>query len=188
MQERKLKFTEAELKDVFIIEPKSFVDERGSFDRLFCAREFGENGLNTKLVQINHSKSLIKGIVRGLHYQIPPNAETKVIKCVKGSIFDVVVDVRKDSPTFLKWFGLELSRENKKMVYVPWGFAHGFQALDSEVEVIYFATGFYSPEDEKGIRYNDPKVGIKWKLNTIVVSNKDANIPLLDDNFKGIKL
>lgn len=188
MRERKFKFIEVELKGVFIIEPKSFVDERGSFDRLFCAREFGENGLNTKLVQINHSKSLVKGSIRGLHYQVSPNAETKVIKCVKGSIFDVIVDVRKDSPTFLKWFGLELSQENKKMLYVPEGFAHGFQALDNEVEVIYFATGFYSPEDERGIRYNDHKVGIKWKLDATVVSDKDANIPLLDDNFEGIEL
>ena len=188
MQERKLKFTEVELKGVFIIEPKSFVDERGSFDRLFCASEFGENGLNTKLVQINHSKSLAKGTIRGLHYQMPPNAETKVIKCIKGNIFDVIVDVRKDSSTFLKWFCLELSQENKKMLYVPEGFAHGFQALDNEVEVIYFTTRFYSPEDERGIRYNDPKVEIKWKLDTIVVSNKDANIPLLDNNFEGMEL
>jgi len=185
----KLNFKETHLKGAFIIEPNAFVDHRGFFARIFCENELKQQGLKYKIVQANHSKSVGKGTIRGMHYQLQPFAETKIIKCIKGRIFDVIVDLKKDSPTFLNWFGIELTEENKKMLYVPEGFAHGFQALEEEVEMIYFATAFYNLESERGIRFNDNKVGIKWPINeNIITSEKDKTIPLVDDNFEGIIL
>jgi dTDP-4-dehydrorhamnose 3,5-epimerase len=185
----KLNFTETPVKGAFVIEPDAFVDHRGFFARMFCVKELKAKGLNHKIVQANHSKSVGKGTIRGLHYQLPPNAETKIVKCIKGKIFDVIVDVRKDSPTFLHWFGVELTADNKKMLYIPEGFAHGFQALEEEVEIIYLVTNFYAPEAERGVRYNDQKINIEWPIKeNIITSEKDEKILLLDENFTGIEL
>jgi len=183
----KLHVRETPLQGAFIIEPNAFVDHRGFFARIFCVDELKEYGLACTIVQANHSKSIGIGTIRGLHYQRPPHAETKIIKCIKGRIFDVIVDVRKNSPTFLKWFGAELTAENKKMVYVPEGFAHGFQALEEEVEIIYLVTNFYSPDAEQGVHFNDPKIKIKWPITQkIITSEKDQKIPCIDTSFKGI--
>lgn len=184
----KLNFIETPLKGAFIIEPIPFVDNRGFFARNFCEKELKEAGFKNRIVQINHSKSIGKGVIRGLHYQLPPNAEVKIIKCIKGKIFDVVVDLRKNSPTFLKWYGIELTSENKKLFYVPEGFAHGFQSLDEDVEIIYFVSAHYSQESERGVRYNDPLININWIFDNPITSEKDANIPLLNNSFKGIEL
>ena len=122
------------------------------------------------------------------HFQHPPKAEVKIIKCIKGSIFDVAIDIRKDSPTFLKFHGEILSAENMKMLYVPEGFAHGFQSLEDDIEMIYYTTEFYSPENENGIRYSDPKVSIKWPLEVTDISEKDKNLKLITDDFEGIEV
>lgn len=183
----KLNFTQTPLQGAFIIEPNPFVDQRGFFARIFCVEELKQYGLRCTIAQANHSKSIGRGTIRGLHYQLPPYAETKIIKCIKGRIFDVIVDVRKGSATFLQWFGVELSEENKKMLYVPEGFAHGFQALEEEVEIIYLVTNYYVPQAERGVRFNDQKIGIQWPITeTVITSEKDRNIPLIDDEFKGV--
>jgi dTDP-4-dehydrorhamnose 3,5-epimerase len=185
----KLNFTETPLKGAWIIEPNLFIDHRGFFGRIFCTEEFKQHGLKHELLQSNHSMSKGKGTIRGMHYQRPPFAETKMVKCVKGRIFDVIVDVRKDSPTFLQWYGAELTAENKKMMYIPEGFAHGFQALEEEVEIIYLVTAPYAPDHERGVRFDDPKVNIQWPITTdIITSDKDRAVPLLTDEFEGIEL
>lgn len=183
-----MKFFETKLKDVYIIEPEPFIDERGKFYRVFCENELKEIGLTKKIVQINQSLTKQKGAIRGLHFQYPPKAEIKMVKCVSGSIFDVAIDLRKNSPTFLQWHGEILSAENMKMMVVPEGFAHGFQALEDNCEIIYFVTEFYSPENEEGVRYNDPKINIKWSLKITNISDKDRNQDLLDENFLGITI
>ncbi len=183
----KLLFTETPLRGVYVIEPNAFVDHRGFFARMFCSEELKEHGLKYDLVQANHSGSRRKGTIRGMHYQLPPHAETKIVKCVKGRVYDVVIDVRKNSPTFLQWYGIELNMENKKQLYIPEGFAHGFQALEDDAEIIYLVTAFYTMEFERGVRFNDAAIGIEWPLKeNIIISEKDNNIPLIDDGFKGI--
>jgi dTDP-4-dehydrorhamnose 3,5-epimerase len=185
----KLNIAETPLKGAYIIEPNAFTDHRGFFARVFCQTELKEHNLNTNIVQANHSGSKGLGTIRGLHYQLPPHAETKMVKCVKGRVFDVIVDVRKDSPTFLQWFGAELSAENKKMLYIPEGFAHGFQALEEDVEIIYLVTNFYAPEAERGIRFNDTRVNVDWPIKEgITTSGKDKSVPLIDEGFTGIEL
>jgi len=135
---------------------------------------------------MNHSVTYKKASIRGMHYQLAPFREIKLVRCVAGSVFDVIVDLRKDSSTFLQWFGQELSAENKKMLYIPEGFAHGFQCLTNDCELIYHHTEFYVPNAEGGIRYNDPAVNITWPLPVGTLSARDAAHPLLDENFKGI--
>jgi dTDP-4-dehydrorhamnose 3,5-epimerase len=181
-------FNKATIEGVYTIEMTPFKDNRGFFGRTFCAKEFEQHNLKTNMVQTNHSGSFGKGLIRGMHYQRPPYAEVKLIKCVKGAIFDVIVDIRKGSPTFLKWFGAELTAENKMMMYVPEGFAHGFQALTEETELIYQVSSFYNKESEGGIRFNDPRINIDWKLDVSLTSEKDANWDLLDDNFEGLEI
>lgn len=174
----KFSLIETPLKDLFVIELKPIYDNRGFFERLYCADEF-KSILKKPIKQINHSLTKMKGSIRGMHYQLPPMAETKIIKCVKSSIFDVAIDVRKDSPTYLKWHAEVISENNSKMLLVPEGFAHGFQTFENDTEIIYLTTEFYSMEHESGIRYDDPAVNIPWPLKLSVISEKDKNLPLL---------
>ena len=183
-----MKFVETNLTGAFVIEPNPRIDERGSFARVFCAATFRQQGLCDQFVQSNHSQSLRAGTIRGLHYQLPPAAEVKLLRCLRGEIYDVIVDVRKNSPTFLKWHGVELSDQNRKMIYVPHGFAHGFQTLTDGCEVTYQSSAEYSPDQERQIRFDDPRIGIQWKQLDAVLSPKDAATPQLNMDFSGVEL
>ncbi len=173
-------FTETKLKDVFLIQPKVFQDERGFFLESYKLSEFRANGINIDFNQDNHSKST-KGVLRGIHFQKSPKQQAKLVRCTKGKIFDVAVDLRKDSKNYKKWIGFELSEENKNMLYIPEGFGHGFVVLSEEAEVLYKASNEYSPEHDTGIRWDDPEISIEWGLDSPLVSKKDANLPFLKD-------
>lgn len=166
-------FTETPLKGAYLIDIEKRGDERGFFARVFCKNELGALSLDTNIVQINNSTSAKKGTLRGMHYQLAPYAETKIVRCIKGALYDVILDLREDSPTFGKWFGAELTAENRRMMYVPKGFAHGFLTLTNDVEAFYMVTEFYNPQAERGIRWNDPKFQIEWPFEPIVLSEKD---------------
>ena len=157
-------------------------DDRGEFCRIFCLNELKEIHGNRRIVQINRSVTRQSGTVRGMHFQNPPCAEMKFFQCTRGRVFDVVVDIRKDSPSFLSWVGIELSPDIRKMVVIPEGCAHGFQAMTDDVEVLYFTTAFYAPDCEEGIRFDDPKIGIRWPLPVRGVSERDMQHPLLSDD------
>ncbi len=172
-----MKFTETPLRGAFVIDLEKRGDERGFFARFFCQREYQAHGLNPNLVQINNSFSQFKGTLRGMHYQLAPKAEDKVFRCLRGAIFDAIIDLRPESPTFGKHFTIELTAENRTMLYIPKGFAHGFMTLADETETLYLVTEYYSPENERGIRYNDPQFGIPWPLTPTVMSDKDRGLP-----------
>ena len=172
-----MKFTETPLPGAYVIELEKRGDDRGFFARFFCEREYQAHGLNPEIVQINNSLSRIKGTLRGMHYQLAPMAEDKVIRCLRGALFDAIIDLRPNSPTFLKHFTIELTAENRAMLYVPKGFAHGFLTLTDDTESFYLVTEFYSPELERGVRFNDPKFGIRWPMEPVVISDKDRNQP-----------
>ncbi len=163
-------------------------DHRGAFDRLFCQRELKEVIGNRQIVQINHSRTATVGASRGLHYQYPPVAEMKLIRCLKGKVWDVAVDLRSGSPTFLSWHAEELSASNKRMMVIPEGCAHGFQVLEPNSELLYLHTSFYRPEYEGGIRYNDPEIIINWPLPVSDISQRDQNHPLINENYQGLTL
>ena len=171
-----MKFIETPLTGAFVIELEKRGDERGWFARAFCEREYAAQGLNHRIVQANTSFSAIKGTLRGIHYQLTPKAADKIFRCIRGVIFDAIIDLRPDSPTFLKSFTVELTAENRLALYIPKGFAHGFMTMAENTEVFYFVTEFYSPEHERGIRYNDPKFGIRWPMEPAVISDKDRNL------------
>ncbi len=181
-----MKYTKLDLDGAFLIDVEPFTDARGFFTRTFCKKEFAEHNLEQNFVQSNHSGTNGLGVVRGMHFQHPPYGEVKLIKCVQGKIFDVIVDVRKDSPTYLKWFGAELSAENKRMMYVPKGFAHGFQTLTEYSEIVYLVSEFYNKESEGGIHHLDPSVNIKWPLPVSLVSDKDKSIKFVDASFRPV--
>lgn len=183
-----MKFIKANLKDLFIIQFEPFQDERGKFYRVFCKNEIKEIGLQDEIVQINQSKTIKKGSLRGMHFQYPPMAEIKMVKCLFGAVYDVAIDLRKKSPSFLQWHGEILSAENLKMIYIPKGFAHGFQTLKKNSELLYSHTEFYSPEHEGGIRYDDPLINIQWPLKITDISKKDNSYELLSNDFTGIEL
>ena len=168
-----MKFTETPLKGVYVIELEKRGDERGFFARLFCEREFAAHGLNPRIVQMNNSLSGQRGTLRGIHYQLRPKGEDKTFRCMTGALFDVVIDLRQESPTFLQHFTVELTAENRKMIHVPQGCANSFMTLADNTEIFYFTSEFYSPEHERGIRYNDPALGIKWPMEPVVISDKD---------------
>lgn len=168
-------FTELKLKGAFLIEVKKIEDERGFFGRSWCYNEFKEYGLNPNIKQINTSLTLKKGTIRGLHYQVDPYQETKFIRCTRGRIYDVIIDLRPDSPTFMQWVGNELTQDNYRMVYVPENFAHGFISLEDNSEVYYPVTEFYTPGAELGIRWNDETFKVKWPIPVDIVSEKDAS-------------
>lgn len=170
-------FKETKLKGAFIIEINKLQDERGFFGRSWCANEMSEYGLKTNLAQANTSFSRYKGTLRGMHFQNDPYQETKLIRCTRGSIFDVIIDLRKDSPTYKQWVGVELTQDNYRMLYVPEDFAHGFITLEDNSEVTYLVTEFYTPGAEAGIRWNDPAFNIQWPLEPSVISEKDGIHP-----------
>jgi dTDP-4-dehydrorhamnose 3,5-epimerase len=170
-------FHETNLQGAYWIELKSLEDERGFFARSWCQREFSSLGLDTRLAQCNVSYNRQKGTLRGMHYQIPPYAESKLVRCTSGSIYDVIVDVRPGSPTFQKSFGIELSRTNHHMLFIPMGFAHGFLTLEDDTEVFYQMSEFYTPEAARGFRWNDRLFGISWPAPIEVMSDKDRLYP-----------
>ncbi|MDQ1003617.1 dTDP-4-dehydrorhamnose 3,5-epimerase [Neobacillus niacini] len=182
-----MKVKETSLPGVKIIEPKVFGDHRGWFMETYNSPKFEELGIEIQFVQDNQSFSAIKGTLRGLHYQLNPKAQTKLVRCTKGAIYDVAIDIRKGSPTFGKWFGLELSAENKKQLLIPKGFAHGFMTLTDDVEVQYKVDELYAPECDRGILWSDPEIGVEWPIDiTPVLSAKDENAPVLskaENNF-----
>jgi len=168
-------FKELELKGAFLVEVKKIEDERGFFGRAWCRNEFVEHGLNPDFVQLNTSFSRKRGTIRGMHYQVDPYQEVKFIRCTRGRIWDVIIDLRPGSPTFMKWTGNELSADNYRMVYVPENFAHGFMTLEDNSEVYYPVSQFYTPGAERGLRYNDPQFEIVWPVEATMVSDKDRN-------------
>ena len=183
-----MKILETPLKDAFLIEAEPFEDNRGLFARIFCKKELMNINNNKEIVQINQSITKKKGSIRGMHYQISPFAEAKIVKCIKGRVYDVIIDLRKDSPTFLQHFPTELSKKNMKMIYVPEGFAHGFQTLEDNCELIYFHTNYYSAEHEKRINCKDNILGIKWPIEITDISEKDKKAETLEKNYEGIEL
>lgn len=166
-------FRETKLKGAFIIEPERFKDERGFFARIWCREEFERQGLNTNLVQCNISFNRKKGTLRGMHYQAAPYQEAKLVRCTKGSIHDVIIDLRPESATYKRWVSVELTSENHKMIYIPESFAHGFITLTNDSEVFYQMSEFYMPEYARGIRWNDRAFGIYWPIDVAVISDKD---------------
>ena len=179
-----MKFTQTKLLGAYIIELEKREDSRGFFARTFCANEMAEHGLESKIVQTNMSRTMKKGTDRGMHFQTAPHQETKLVRCTRGSIYDVIIDIRPDSPTYKQWIGVELSAQNHTMLFVPRDFAHGFITLEDDCEVMYEVSEFYSPGFEGGIRYNDPAINIAWPVPVSDVSEKDAAHP----DFKEIKL
>lgn len=173
-------FQKTPLKDVHLVDLDKRGDERGFFARLFCTEEFGQAGLNREFQQINTSLSAKRGTLRGMHYQLMPSGEVKVVRCIRGALWDVVIDLRPDSPTFRQWFGAELSAENRTMLYVPRGFAHGFVTLTDDAEAVYLVSDPYAPTLERGLRWNDPAIGIRWPVEPIEVSPKDSSWPDFD--------
>ncbi|MDQ2718404.1 MAG: dTDP-4-dehydrorhamnose 3,5-epimerase [Bacteroidota bacterium] len=180
-----MKFNPTPLKGSYVIELSTIEDSRGWFARTFSKDEFVKETGNTKeWVQMNHSFTLIKGTIRGMHFQPLPFSEIKLVRCIAGEVFDVIVDLRKDSSTYLKWYGTILSAENKKMMYIAEGFAHGFQTLSQKAELIYHHSEFYNPNAESGIKYNDTAVNIQWPIEVTEISERDKNHPLIDSTFK----
>jgi len=178
-------FKRLEIPDIILIEPKVLGDNRGFFMETYKYSEFKRNGIEYNFVQDNHSKSQ-KGVLRGLHYQLKPMEQGKLVRCVRGRIWDVAVDIRKGSPWYGKWVAVEISEENKLMLWIPPGFAHGFVALEDDTEVIYKVTKEYSPEHDRGIIWNDPDLAIDWPIKNPILSEKDKNLPKLknaENNF-----
>lgn len=172
-----MKFNKLSLEGAYLIDLEPIGDERGFFARLFCAEEADQQGIESKIMQVNNSYSAAKGTLRGMHYQLPPKEETKLVRCIQGAIFDVIVDLRPTSPTFCQWFGTTLSAENRRMMYVPKGFAHGFLTLSDHSEILYFVSETYAKELEKGVRWNDPAFGIDWPSPPQIISERDRSHP-----------
>ena len=170
-------FRETELNGAFLIEPERLEDNRGFFARAWCRKEFMAHGLTGALVQSNISFNKRTGTLRGMHFQTAPYEEAKLVRCTMGAVYDVIIDLRPDSSTFLRWIAVELTAENRKMLYVPENFAHGYQTLADNTEVFYQVSQFYSPGSEQGLRYNDPTFGIKWPMDVQVISHKDRSWP-----------
>ncbi len=166
-------FSETKLKGAFVIEPERLEDERGFFARTWCQREFALYKLSSKLVQCNISFNKKKGTLRGMHYQVAPHEEAKLVRCTRGAIYDVIIDLRSDFPTFKQWVAVELTADNRQMLYIPEGFAHGFQTLEDNTEVFYQMSEFYYPECSKGVRWNDPVFSIQWLEAQRIVSLRD---------------
>ena len=170
-------FHETKLKNAFIIEPERLKDERGFFARTWCEREFEDHGLNQNLVQCNISFNKKKSTMRGMHYQVAPHKEAKLVRCTMGAIYDVIVDLRPDSHTFKQWVSVELTSENRKMIYIPEDFAHGFLTLEDSTEVFYQMSEFYSSECARGLKWNDPAFNIVWPSDVGIISEKDSQYP-----------
>ncbi len=175
-----MKFRELPVRGAYLIDLEKRGDERGFFARMYCEREFAQQGLVTKFVQMNNSLSAEVGTLRGMHYQLPPHGETKVVRCVRGALYDAIVDLRPDSPTFGVSCGAELTAENRTMIYVPKGCGHGILTLTPDTEAMYLVDEFYAPAAERGVRWNDPKFKIQWPREPAVLSDKDRNHPDFD--------
>lgn len=176
-----MKITKTKLDGVLIIEPDVFGDNRGFFMESWNKKKMEEVGLYYDFVQDNHSKSTVKGTLRGIHFQKGDKAQAKLVRCVKGAVLDVAVDLRKNSPTFKQWVGVELSEENKKQLLIPRGFGHGFVTLTDDVEFLYKADNYYAPEADAGIRWNDPEINVEWGAENPILSEKDKKNPFLKD-------
>ena len=176
-----MKITKTKLDGVVIIEPDVFGDNRGFFMESWNKKKMEEAGLFYDFVQDNHSKSTVKGTIRGIHFQKGDKAQAKLVRCVKGAVLDIAVDLRKNSSTFKQWVGVELSAENKKQLLIPRGFGHGFLTLTDDVEFLYKADNYYAPEADAGIRWNDPDIGVEWGLENPILSKKDKKNPFLKD-------
>jgi dTDP-4-dehydrorhamnose 3,5-epimerase len=177
-----VRFIETKLTGAFIVEPEPHEDSRGFFARTFCAREFAEHGLESRLLQCSISVNRKSGTLRGLHYQLPPACEVKLLRCTAGALLDVIVDLRPSSPTYLQHISVELSARNRCSLYVPELFAHGFQTLEDETEVFYQMSEFFAPALAAGLRYDDSRLGIQWPLPVAVISDKDLTWPPLSDH------
>lgn len=172
-----MRFTETKLKGAFILEPEILEDERGFFARTWCRHEFEAYGLTTVFVQGNISFNHKRGTLRGMHYQVEPHAEAKLVRCTMGAIYDVILDLRPDSATFKQWLAVELTAENRRMLFIPEGLAHGFQTLEDNTEVFYQMSEFYHPECARGVRWDDPEFGIIWAKGEPIVSTRDQEFP-----------
>lgn len=170
-----MKFIETKLKGAYIIEPERLKDERGFFARIFCQQEFESHGLNPGLVQCSISYNKCKGTIRGMHYQVVPLAESKVVRCTRGAIYDVIIDLNPQSLTYCQWIAIELNNENRTMVYIPEYFAHGYQTLEDDTEILYQMSEFYAPEYSRGVRWDDPIFGIVFPLEERIISETDKN-------------
>lgn len=176
------------LSGLWVAEAQSIADQRGAFARWFCTRELAELIGSRRIVQINHSRTHRVGAVRGMHFQYPPYSEMKLVRCIRGRVWDVAVDLRQDSSTFLQWHAEILTPENGHMIVIPEGFAHGFQVLEEDSELLYLHTAFYATEHEGAVRFDDPAIGIDWPLDVSEVSNRDRSHPLLNADFEGLKV
>jgi dTDP-4-dehydrorhamnose 3,5-epimerase len=172
-----MRFEPLGLDGAWLIEPEPHCDRRGTFARTFCAREFGQHSLETVFVQHSTSHTLLRGTVRGMHFQRQPHAEVKIVNCTRGAIYDVIVDLRRASPTYLQWRGVELSSEKQRRLYIPKGFAHGFQTLTNGADVSYLISSYYEPTAADGVRHDDPSFGIEWPVPVAALSDKDATWP-----------
>lgn len=182
-----MNFIPTKLDGVWIVEPKVFGDHRGFFMESWSKRAFEEAGLHYDFVQDNHSSSTVKGTLRGIHFQKRDKAQAKLVRCVKGAVLDVAVDLRPSSPTYKQWVGVELSAENKRQLLIPRGFGHGFVTLTDDVEFLYKADNFYAPEADGGIRWNDPELAVEWGVENPILSKKDSESPFLKDAVTGFE-
>lgn len=171
---------------LMVVESRAYADARGAFTRLYCERALEPIIGGRAIRQINHSRTASAGALRGMHFQYPPHAEMKLVRCLRGRVWDVAVDLRAGSETFLQWFGIELTPENTRMLVIPEGFAHGFQVMEPDSELLYLHTEFYNPTAEGGFRFDDPKLNIGWPLPVSDISNRDLQHPLIDQNFQGL--
>ena len=180
-------FQKTPLKGLFKVDRKLNQDDRGIFSRFFCVNEFKEIGLSKHIEQINYSMTKKKGTVRGMHFQYPPFSETKIVSCIEGEVFDVAIDLRVNSPTLFQWHSEILSSSSQSALFIPEGFAHGFQALTNNCKLLYLVTSPYAPNSEGGVSALDPKLSINWPFEIVNMSAKDSTQPFLDEQFKGIK-
>ena len=183
-----MQFIETPFKGLYLIQLKILKDDRGFFVRTFCKEQFSTIGFDKEFVQFNHSFNTLKGTIRGMHYQKPPFSETKLIRCIQGSVYDVAVDLRKGSPTYLKSFSAELSAKNMTCILIPEGFAHGFQTLEDNTSLIYHHTSYYKPDTESGVRFDDTFLNINWQLPPVNISPKDLFYSFINQNFEAISL
>lgn len=183
-----MRFDPTPLQGAYTVELERHGDSRGFFARVFGEKEFAAAGLVSRFVQVGDSFNAVKGTLRGMHYRVRPSTEARVVRCISGALYDVIADLRPDSPTYRKSWAVELTAGNRKMCYVPKGFAHGFITLADDTEVLYLLSEFHTPQDERGLRYDDPWLGIDWPMKPVEVSAKDQTWPLFDPAFHGVEL
>jgi dTDP-4-dehydrorhamnose 3,5-epimerase len=186
--EQLMKFNETKIEGLYVAELEPFSDDRGFFTRSYCDKALREIGIVKKIKQINHSLTSTVGAIRGIHYQNPPHAEIKMVRCIAGEIFDVAIDLRRGSDTFLQWHGEYVSAENFKMMIIPEGFAHGFQVIKQNTELLYLHTESYTPKAESGLLFNDEEIGIEWPLQVTDISDRDLKHKIITKEFKGVNI